>query len=263
MLRTDRMMTIDQLAATSGMTVRTLRSHASRGLLPPPIIEGRVGYYGPSHLARVNFIREMQEAGFTLSSIEKLLSGVPDDAGDAMLSVIRGLVAPWSAEPVAVFDPDDVMALLGPDVTEEQMAALSELGEAEFNAEGQISVSAPGLLAAAAEGVAAGLPLDRIISAGRLVTSSANAVAADFVQLFRDSVWKEFVDSGMPEEEWERIAGIHRRLQPLAVQAFLSAFQRAMAHEVSVALGQELGAGAQEALARLLGRPGITGLETA
>jgi hypothetical protein len=43
----------------------------------------------------------------------------------------------------------------------------------------------------------------------------------------------------------------------------LSAFQRAMAHEVSEALGQELGAGAQEALARLLGRPGITGLETA
>lgn len=263
MLESDRLLTIDELAAASGMTVRTLRSHASRGLLPPPIIHRRVGYYGPSHLARVRFIREMQEAGFSLSSIEQLLSGVPDDAGDAMLSVIRGLVAPWSTEPVAVLNPDDVVALLGRDVTEAQMAALSELGEAEINAEGQISVSAPGLLAAAAEGVAAGLPLDGIIAAGRLVTRSADAVAANFVQLFRESVWKEFVDSGMPEEDWERISGIHRRLQPLAVQAFLSAFQRAMAQEVSEALGQELGAGAKEALDRLLGRPGITGLETA
>jgi DNA-binding transcriptional MerR regulator len=262
-LGTDRLLTIDQLAAASGMTVRTLRSHASRGLLPPPIIDRRVGYYGPSHLARVSFIREMQEAGFSLSSIEQLLSGVPDDAGDAMLSVIRGLVAPWNAEPVALFDPDDVVALLGPDVTDEQLTALTELGDAEVTPEGQISVSAPGLLAAAAEGVAAGLPLDGIIAAGRLVMGSADAVAANFVQLFRDSVWKEFVDSGMPEEDWERISGIHQRLQPLAVQAFLSAFQRAMTQEVSEALGQELGAGAKDALDRLLGRPGISGLETA
>lgn len=248
------LLTIDQLAAEAGMTVRTLRSHASRGLLPPPIINRRVGYYGSSHLARVKFIREMQEAGFSLSSIEQLLSGVPDDAGDAMLSVIRNLVAPWSAEPVALFDPDDVVALLGPEVTDEQIAALSELGEAEITPEGQVSISAPGLLAAAAEGVSAGLPLDGIIGAGRLVMESAHLVAANFVGLFRDSVWRDFVDAGMPEDEWQRITSVHLRLQPLAVQAFLSAFQRAMTQEVSEALGQELGSGAQEALDRLLGR---------
>jgi hypothetical protein len=42
-------------------------------------------------------------------------------------------------------------------------------------------------------------------------------------------------------------------LQPLAVQAFLSVFQRAMIEQVSQALGQELGSGAQAALERLLG----------
>lgn len=259
-LANDGLMTIDQLATTSGMTVRTLRSHASRGLLPPPIIDRRVGYYGSAHLARVNFIREMQEAGFSLSSIEQILSGVPADAGEAMLGVIRGLLAPWNAEPVAVLDPDDVVKLLGPDVTDEQIAALSELGEAEVDAEGQISVSAPGLLAAAAEGVSAGLPLDGIIGAGRLVMDSAHAVAANFVQLFRDSVWRDFVASGMPEADWERIISVHLRLQPLAVQAFLSAFQRAMTQEVSEALGEELGSGAQEAIDRLLGRSASDGL---
>ena len=73
-------MTIDSLAQVCGMTVRTLRSHASRGLLPPPIMQGRVGYYNGSHLARITFIKEMQSAGFSLSSIEQILSGVPDDA---------------------------------------------------------------------------------------------------------------------------------------------------------------------------------------
>ncbi len=253
-------MTIDQLASVSGMTVRTLRSHASRGLLPPPVIDRRVGYYGAVHLARLRFIREMQDAGFSLSSIEQILAGVPDDAGEAMLSVIRGLLAPWKAEPVAVFEAEDLLALLGEAVDDDQLAVLSELGGAELTADGQITVAAPGLLAAASEAVAAGLPLNGIIDTGRLVMESAQAVAGSFVQLFRDSLWQQFIDDGMPEEDWERIAGVHLRLQPLAVQAFLSAFQRAMTQEVSAALGQELGAGAQEALDRLLGQTGDAGM---
>jgi len=252
-------MTIDQLASVSGMTVRTLRSHASRGLLPPPVIEGRVGYYHAVHVARLKFIREMQDAGFSLSSIEQILSGVPDDAGDAMLSVIRSLLAPWRAEPVAVFEPEDLLALLGDAVDSEQLTVLSELGGAELTADGQITVAAPGLLAAASEAVGAGLPLDGIIETGRLVMESAQAVAESFVQLFRDSVWQEFIDAGMPEADWERITGVHLRLQPLAVQAFLSAFQRAMTQEVSAALGEELGAGAKEALDRLLGQTQVAG----
>ena len=56
----------------------------------------------------------------------------------------------------------------------------------------------------------------------------------------------------MPEEDWNRITGIHARLQPLAVQAFLSAFQGAMTQEVSSALSEELGSGAHDVVQRLL-----------
>ena len=56
----------------------------------------------------------------------------------------------------------------------------------------------------------------------------------------------------MPEEDWNRITGIHARLQPLAVQAFLSAFQGAMTQEVSSALSEELGSGAHAVVQRLL-----------
>ena len=43
-------LTIEQLAAQSGMTVRNIRSHRARGLLPAPEVRDRVGYYGPEHL---------------------------------------------------------------------------------------------------------------------------------------------------------------------------------------------------------------------
>ena len=253
MTRTDDLLTIDQLALQSGMTVRTLRSHASRGLLQPPILRGRTGYYGPAHLARLGFVRDMQEAGFSLSSIEQILAGVPADAGEAVLSVIRGLLAPWRTEPPVVYEIDELLAMFGPEAGPEHLDALIEMGGAEVTPEGQVRVVSPGLLAAGAEGVLAGLPLDGILEAGRLVAQAAQQVAECFVALFRDSVWKDFIDAGMPEQDWMRITGVHARLQPLAVQAFLSAFQRAMSTSVSSALGQELGGQAQVALDRLLG----------
>jgi len=44
-------LTIEQLAAETGMTVRNIRNHQSRGLLPPPDVRARTGYYGPEHVA--------------------------------------------------------------------------------------------------------------------------------------------------------------------------------------------------------------------
>ena len=66
-------MTIDELARESGMTARNIRAHQSRGLLPPPTVRARTGYYGPEHLTRIRLIQDMQGQGFNLKSIERLL----------------------------------------------------------------------------------------------------------------------------------------------------------------------------------------------
>src|SRR5918996_729506 len=49
----ERDLTIDELAARGGMTVRNVRAYASRGLLPPPRLVGRTGYYGRDHVDRL------------------------------------------------------------------------------------------------------------------------------------------------------------------------------------------------------------------
>src|ERR1700683_1300622 len=66
-------LTIEQLAAQSGMTVRNIRSHQARGLLAPPEVRLRVGYYGPDHVAQLRLIRDLQEEGFNLGGIKRLL----------------------------------------------------------------------------------------------------------------------------------------------------------------------------------------------
>ena len=78
-------LTIGELAEAAGMTVRNIRNHQSRGLLPPPELEARTGYYGAEHLERLRLIQAMQADGFNLEAIRRLLrlraAAGGDDAG--------------------------------------------------------------------------------------------------------------------------------------------------------------------------------------
>jgi DNA-binding transcriptional MerR regulator len=67
-------LTIEQLAAQSGMTVRNIRSHQARGLVSPPEVRIRVGYYGPDHREQLRVIQHLQSAGFNLRGIQRLFS---------------------------------------------------------------------------------------------------------------------------------------------------------------------------------------------
>ena len=78
-------LTIDELARRTGMTVRNLRAHQSRGLLPAPEVRGRTGYYGPEHVARVELIKELQADGFNLEAIRRLI----ENAGGSTSDVLR------------------------------------------------------------------------------------------------------------------------------------------------------------------------------
>src|SRR5215212_9779594 len=51
--------TIDELARRTRLTVRNIRAYQSRGLVPPPELRGRTGYYSEDHVARIELIREL------------------------------------------------------------------------------------------------------------------------------------------------------------------------------------------------------------
>src|SRR5206468_2976815 len=84
-------LTIDELARVTATTVRNIRSHQSRGLLPPPIIRARTGYYGPEHVVRVRMIQAMQAEGFRLKAIQRLLNR-PGGAAEQIFNFGRTLL---------------------------------------------------------------------------------------------------------------------------------------------------------------------------
>src|SRR5215210_5168592 len=92
-------MTIDELARESGATSRNIRAYQTRGLLPSPRMEGRVGFYDEGHLARLKYIANLQERGFSLAAIQCLLDAWEDGRGlNDVLGFEEALTAPWSDE---------------------------------------------------------------------------------------------------------------------------------------------------------------------
>ena len=87
-------LTIEQLAYETGMSVRNIRNHQSRGLLPPPEVRARIGYYGPEHVARLRLIQEMQAEGFKLSAIARLIGEHGVDA-DRFVGLRQAVTAPF------------------------------------------------------------------------------------------------------------------------------------------------------------------------
>jgi len=63
-------LTIEELSAETGLSVRNIRSHRARGLLQAPVIRDRVGYYGEEHVARLGSIARLQADGFNLAAIK-------------------------------------------------------------------------------------------------------------------------------------------------------------------------------------------------
>jgi DNA-binding transcriptional MerR regulator len=232
-------LTIDELAQRAGMTVRNVRAHQTRGLLPPPQLRGRTGYYGAEHLARLRLIKDMQTAGFNLNAIKKLLDAAPHGSGEEILQFERALMAPWGTEEPQILDPRELFELAGqppPEVVERAIG----LGVVDPLPDGRYEVKMPSVLQASRELESLGVPFDRRLDVVEALLHHAEGIADEFVQLFIEEVWRPFESRGRPPEELPRVRAGLERLRPLASDVLLAAFQTTMKGAIEKAFGREL-----------------------
>src|SRR5437588_3519720 len=79
---------IEDLARTAGVAVDTVRFYQGRGLLPAPRRDGRVTWYGDTHLERLQRIRALQQRGFTLAVIRRFLEGELETSDEALVAAV-------------------------------------------------------------------------------------------------------------------------------------------------------------------------------
>lgn len=231
-------LTIDELARATGVTVRNIRAHQSRGLLPPPDVRARTGFYGPEHVARLQLIREMQADGFNLRAIQRLLEGTRG-AGEDILGFKRALMAPFETEGPEFVERDDLIERFG-GLDEKLLRKAEELELIVPLGDERYEVPSPTLLRAGEEVVALGVPLEAALKVVEQLRRHSEAVADSFVQLFLNEVLKPFQRAGAPADEWPRVRDALERLRPLASEALLATFRPTMTRAVERSFGKQL-----------------------
>lgn len=241
----DADLTIDQLAARAGMTVRNIRSHVSRGLLPAPQLRGRTAYYDSDHLARLRLIAGLQQQGFSLAAIEAVVRQTPARSAEQALAFYRNILTPWQDEGPEEMRYSELADWLGIEPAPETLERLHAEGLLESMGGGRVRVTNPELLRAGAQTVRLGIPVEAVLALRSELAGHARAIAELFVGLFRDTMWREHVARGRPSGELAEVRRVVEELQPVAAQALLAAFRSAMPEAIEAFVREQLAGGAQ------------------
>ncbi len=234
-------LTIDELARESGMTARNIRAHQSRGLLPPPTVRARTGYYGPEHVARIRLIQDMQAQGFNLRSIERLLELGAGGGSEDALEFERALLQPFGTEEPEAIDEEEMIGIFGRPLDRKLIAKAERIGALRPIGEGAWEVPSPTLLRAGRELGELGIPLDHALAVAESINRHTTAIAREFVRLFIKDVLEPLrAGDGDADGDLAAAGAAVERLRPLASEAVMASFAQVMTRAVERQLAKEL-----------------------
>ncbi len=227
-------LTIGELAARTGLSIRNIRAYQSRGLLPGPLVRGRVGYYNEHHVARIGIIQRFQADGFNLAAIAALVDG-----GDAFLAELDQLRHDLNTQAQDGWIP----------VTEEEIR-LSEKhcpGSIErFEQIGTIRVAADGtrltsprLTAAGWELNRLGVPPDTIIQLLLRTHRMVRTMGDVYVSVIRDRTGAA-IEGSPTVEDVQTMRAVFDELTPPAIDIMTVLFEVVLAKEAPVSFERAL-----------------------
>jgi DNA-binding transcriptional MerR regulator len=224
----DGKMTIGELARRTGMTVRNIRAHQTRGLLPPPDVHGRTGYYSEDHVSRVELTREMQAEGLNLEAIRRVLDS-PEGSSAEIVDFARALRVPFEDETPEIFERAELAEIWGAEQLDPKLVRhAEELGVLRELPDGRIEVISPLLQRAGSALVELGVSPEANLATADKMRSQVEGVARAFVDLFVKEIWEPFDKAGRPEQDWPKVRDALDRMRPLASDALLGMFQIVM-----------------------------------
>lgn len=202
-------LTIDELATLTRVPSRTIRFYQSEGALPKPTIKGRVAYYGPPHVERLAQITALQDRGLQIKAIRDVLSR--SEKGEFSLQEWLGshdqLSSPWAGERPKVMSEEELgqelrgrrPGLLGELV---RMGAVARRGDAYL-------VESPALLGLALRLDGAGVPLQTVEGAFRILRKQLGRLADDLASHFLKN----------PDALGDDVERAYEELRPVSLEA--------------------------------------------
>jgi DNA-binding transcriptional MerR regulator len=246
---------VEQLAALADVSVDTVRFYQSKGLLPAPRREGRIGVYDDEHLDRLNRIRGLQAKGLTLATIRRLLDGELDRADEALVTAVTATDRAMASDGEETFTIDGLsersgipVPLLRAVVNEGVLIPRRVGGDDRYTSDD---------VAAARAGLAlleAGLPLPEVLDLARRHHAAMREVAERAVELFDAYIRQPLraSDDIAESEAADRLVSAFNELLPATTTLVTHHFRRtllavAQEHVERVGGNEERAAVAREA----------------
>ncbi len=213
----DPLLSLEELAAISGVAPRTIRYYQTKKLLQRPTKDrddGRVSRYGPEHCERLRLIGELHDKGLKLPAIKNLL-----DSGDATTRVadwlgLKGsLGGSWNSDAARIINQNELDAMLestppGTLGNVEEARLIERQGDAWLSAN-------PALLELTLGLIKDGIAPDLVLEAGAILQAQLSKAAEKLIQLFvkaRDDGFGTGTDTGTLVHSLRPIAGDAARM---------------------------------------------------
>ncbi len=217
-------LTIDALSARSNVASRTIRFYQSKGVLPPPEKKGRVAYYGPEHVERLELIGQLQDRGLRIDAIRALLSRI--DRGEVDLGEWLGLeaqlTASWAGDQPRTVTEAELLELAGA----KRSGLIADLVRAKVvKRTGDVYlVRSPALLQIAMRLEAVGVDLESALGAEAILRKHLGRAAREVATSFFSLAEKGRVQPPA-DGDWSRLL---EELRPTAIEAVRVVFGQEM-----------------------------------
>ncbi|HET9654370.1 MAG TPA: MerR family transcriptional regulator [Kineosporiaceae bacterium] len=219
-------LTVDEISTRTGISVRTIRFYASRRLLPPPRLQGRVGYYGDDHLARLELVQRLQELGFTLAAIEEYLSRIAPGTPPEDVRVLGALMTPWTVDVPEELTRAELAERLGRPLSTADLALLEAFGV--LTRTGRRFRVAPALLELGADLLDVGLDVDAARRSRTVVDTHTRQIMAELNAIFREQVWGPYRAGPHTAAQRRQLSERTERLRSATLRATVIALQQAL-----------------------------------
>ena len=231
---------LDELARQAKMASTTVRLYQSKGLLAPPRLEGRTGWYDDSHLARLRLIARLQDEGHSLAGIADLLEKWEQGRNlDAVIGIEVQLDSLLGEAHAVVLDPVELLGRFPEGaMTPELMQRAAALGLVEPTEDGRIRVADRRFLDTGAALAELGIPADVILDEWEALVAHTDDIAARFITIFETHLAPEDWQEGLDTDQARELATTLAQLQATARQVLLAALDTSVARLGRERLGE-------------------------
>lgn len=193
-------LTVEELSARTGISVRNLRFYTTRGLVPAPTKRGRSAVYGPAHVARFELLQELQAHGLTLAAIERFFEGIPADAPAEQIALQRATLRPLASHESAEVSRAELDARAGRTLDDATVQELVTMGAVTPLEDGRYSLE-EGRLRSSLRVMELGVPTDLVVACDEVYRRHAEAMASELEVIFRESLWPAYKSGEMGADQ--------------------------------------------------------------